>query len=1033
MMKNKASSERFSSVTKTSFIWGLSSLLIAAPLSAKVAWGEVKTTNPQEVLQSKTVSGQVLDEKGEPMIGVSVLVKGTKVGAITDFEGNFKLTAPSGATVIQLTYMGYKAQDVSITPGRMTVRMEPDNQLLDEVVVVGYGTVKKRDLTGAVASMKNEDIVVSPTNNVMEALQGKVAGMDIAKTSGQLGQKPTILLRGSRSIYGSNEPLFIIDGLPGSYDQVNPSDIESVDVLKDASSTAIYGSAGANGVVIITTKRGRAGKATVNFDAYYGFSGSPEFKHGMVGDEWLAYQREAYKYKNGDYPANIAALMGGDENYIDAYNAGKWIDWVDEVSGGTATTQKYTMSVTGGTEDTQVFASATYSQDTGLLENEKQDRYSVRLNIDQRIFSWAKLGFTSNLNYTIADAGVKNTFTRALTAFPLGDVYDEQGELQPEYIKDQYSPMGDYIENQYANNTRATYINTNAYLELSPVKGLTLRSQLNTTLNYSRQGQYWGAYCNANRPTYAGTPHASITNNHSNSYTWENIASYNITLADDHDLGITGITSWQKSQDESSLAGGSGQDLDVWSFWRLMSTTSQHVESDFKQKQKMSYALRFNYAYKGKYLFTFSNRWDGVSFFSDGNKWDSFPAAALAWRISDEEFMEGSRGWLDNLKLRIGYGVTGNSGGVDAYSTQTRAYKYSGNGVTVNGNIVSFTQYTETYGSPSLGWEKSYNWNLGLDFAILGNRIDGTIDMFRTKTDGLLFKRTMPVTSGATGWGRPLDSWENIAKTSNKGVEVTVNSRNIRTKDFTWNTTLSATWSKEQIDELPDGDLIKENLFEGHPIKSVYGYKYLGIWGTDSSQDELAVYGVKPGWVKVETLDKDGDEGKHKYSEDDRQVLGHINPDWIFGLNNTFTYRDFDLSFFTMARYGQTISSDLLGRYTADYSLTTNQLAGVDYWTEENQKAYYPMPGSGTEQSVMDALRVHDGSFIKIKNITLGYTLPKKISRYALMERCRIYATAYNPFIFVKDKKLKGTDPEMNGSDAFPTYKQFVFGINLTF
>ena len=351
MMKNKASSERFSSVTKTSFIWGLSSLLIAAPLSAKVAWGGVKTTNPQEVLQSKTVSGQVLDEKGEPMIGVSVLVKGTKVGAITDFEGNFKLTAPSGATVLQLTYMGYKAQDVSITPGRMTVRMEPDNQLLDEVVVVGYGTVKKRDLTGAVASMKNEDIVVSPTNNVMEALQGKVAGMDIAKTSGQLGQKPTILLRGSRSIYGSNEPLFIIDGLPGSYDQVNPSDIESVDVLKDASSTAIYGSAGANGVVIITTKRGRAGKATVNFDAYYGFSGSPEFKHGMVGDEWLAYQREAYKYKNGDYPANIAALMGGDENYIDAYNAGKWIDWVDEVSGGTATTQKYTMSVTGGTED----------------------------------------------------------------------------------------------------------------------------------------------------------------------------------------------------------------------------------------------------------------------------------------------------------------------------------------------------------------------------------------------------------------------------------------------------------------------------------------------------------------------------------------------------------------------------------------------------------------------------------------------------------------------------------------------------------
>lgn len=1015
------------------FVWGLSAALFSLPLAAENAWGGVRTANPQEVQQTRNVTGQVLDENGEPMIGVSVLVKGTQVGAITDFDGNFKLNAPDGAKELQLTYMGYKAQTVKITSGQMVVRMEPDNQLLDEVVVIGYGTVKKRDLTGAVASVKNEDIVISPTNNVMEALQGKVAGMDIAKTTGQIGENPEILLRGSRSIYGSNEPLFIIDGLPGSYDQINPSDIETVDVLKDASSTAIYGSAGANGVVIITTKRGKAGKATVNFDAYYGFSGSPEYEHGMVGDEWLTYQREAYRYKNGDYPANINALMGGNEDYINAYEAGKWIDWVDQVSGGTATTQKYTMSVTGGTDKTKIFASAAYSQDTGILENEQQDKYSIRLNIDQEIFSWAKIGFTSNLNYSIRDAGVKNTFTKALTAFPLGDVYDEQGNINAEYIKDQYSPMGDYIENQYANNTRSTYINTNAYLELTPVKGLSFRSQLSTSLNYSRQGQYWGAYCNANRPTYAGTPHASITNTNSNSYTWENILSYNITVAQDHDFGITGITSWQKTQNESSIAGGSGQDLDIWSFWRLASATSQHVESDFKQTQKMSYAVRFNYSYKGKYLFTFSNRWDGVSFFSAGNKWDTFPAAALAWRISDENFMENTRSWLDNLKLRVGYGITGNSGGVDAYSTQTNAYKYSNAGITIDGEIVPFTQYTGTYGSSSLGWEKSYNWNVGLDFAILGNRIDGTIDWFHTKTDGLLFKRTMPVTSGATGWGSPLSSWENIAKTSNRGVEVTINSRNIQTKDFTWNTTLTVTWSKEQIDELPDGDLINESLFEGYPIKSIYGYKYLGIWGTDASQEELDTYGVKPGWVKVETLDKDGDGGKHKYSEDDRQVLGHTNPDWIIGLNNTFTYKDFDLSVFAMARLGQTINSDLLGYYTAEQSVTTNQLAGVDYWTENNQNAFYPTPGSGDEQTVMEALRIHDGSFIKIKNITLGYTLPKKISRYALMERCRIYATAYNPFIFVKDKHLKGTDPEMNGSDSFPTYKQFVFGVNITF
>ena len=261
----------------------------------------------------------------------------------------------------------------------------------------------------------------------------------------------------------------------------------------------------------------------------------------------------------------------------------------------------------------------------------------------------------------------------------------------------------------------------------------------------------------------------------------------------------------------------------------------------------------------------------------------------------------------------------------------------------------------------------------------------------------------MPITSGLTGWGSPLSIWQNIAQTSNKGVEVILNSHNIQHKDFTWNTTLSATWSKEKIDKLPDGDLISENLFTGEPIHAIYGYKYAGIWGSDTPKD-------------------------------DRQILGHTNPDWIIGLNNSFTYKNFDLSVFAMARYGQTINSDLLGYYTAEQSVTKNQLAGVDYWTEDNQGAYFPRPGTGDEQkTVYPSLRVHDGSFIKIKNITLGYTLPANISRKVLMEKCRIYATAYNPFIFVKDKQLKDTDPETNGSDAFPTYRQFVFGVNLTF
>ncbi|MCH5311007.1 MAG: TonB-dependent receptor [Prevotella sp.] len=987
----------------------------------------------QAVQQAQKITGTVIDEMGEPMIGVTVKLKGTSAATVTDLDGNFVLNSPTKGGQLELSYVGYKVKTVPVGNGVVNVTMDPDSQVMDEVVVIGYGTAKKRDLTGAVTSMKSEDITIAPTSNAMEALQGKIAGMDIAVTSGQIGQDPQILLRGSRSIYGDNSPLFIIDGVPGSYSQVNPSDIESIDVLKDASSTAIYGSAGANGVVMITTKRGKEGKATVNFDAYYGFSGTPNYKHGMVGDEWVRYQKEAYKYKYGNDPENMAVIFNNDA-YLQAYEAGKWIDWVDEVSGSKATTQKYSMSVNGGGQKTKIYAALSYTKDQGLLENEKQDMYQMRLNIDQEIFSWAKMGFTSNLTYRNRDAGVKNTFTKALSAFPLGDAYNEDGSIRHEFINNQYTPLGDFIEDQYANNTRATYLNTTGYLELTPLKGLSFRSQLSATLSTSRQGQYWGAQCNANRPTYAQTPHAAVTHNDNWSYLWENILNYKITVAKDHDFGATFVTSWQKTQSEMTLASGSGQDMDKWSFHRLMSAQSQHIESDFTQTQKMSYAIRFNYSYKGKYLLNISNRWDGVSWFSDGNKWDSFFASALAWRISDEAFMEGTRSWLDNLKLRVGYGITGNSGGVGAYATTTTPYVYTASGVTVNGRIAPFAQYTGTVASAALGWEKSYNWNFGLDFAVLNSRIDGSFEYFTTKTKGLLYSRTVPMTSGFSGWGSPLKMWQNLAKTSNHGFEATINSHNIRTKDFTWNTSLSVTWSKEQIDELPEGDIIAESLFEGQPIKTKYGYKYVGLWKTTDDEELMGQYGVKPGYIKIETIEKDGDGGVHKYGEDDRQILGHQNPDWIFGLNNQFTYKGFDLSVFLMARLGQTIQSDLLTYYTAKDDLTTNQLAGADYWTEDHQDAFYPRPGTGNEQStVYNALQYHDGSFVKLKNVTLGYTLPQNISRKALMEKLRFYFTAYNPVIWAKSKQLRGTDPEMNGSDAFPTYRQFVFGVNVTF
>lgn len=1045
-----------SGLTKATAAFGLSALL-CVPVCSYAADAQAKAVPAQAVQQGHTVKGKIVDENGEPMIGVTVRVNGGKAATVTDLDGNFSLNARPG-DMLEISYVGYKTANVRAKSSAMNIQMEADVTGLDDVVVIGYGTVKKRDLTGAVATMKNEDITIAPTGNVMEALQGKVAGMDITKSSGQIGAGVNILLRGSRSIYGDNSPLFIIDGLPGSMDDVNPNDIESVDVLKDASSTAIYGSAGANGVVIITTKRGQTGKVNINFDAYYGFSGSPEYKHGMTGQEWTDYFSEAYAYKNGQYPANISALLNGNQAYIDAYNNGQWIDWADEAMGGTATTQKYSLSVTGGTEKTKIYASVMYNRDQGLLENEVRDKYSMRLNLDQQLFKWAKMGVTSSINYSKHNRGENHTFTKSLTSFPLGQAYNEDGEINYEYIDNQYTPLGDYIENQYVNNTKMTYINATGYLELTPVKGLTLRTQLNTGISHQRRGLYWGAEANALRPTYAGTPAAQWNDIDNYNLNWENIISYNLTVARDHEFGITGVSSWQHNTTESLTADAGGQDLDVWTFWRMMSGTEFRNESGYSQTKKMSYAVRFNYSYKGRYLFTFSNRWDGVSFFSKGNKWDSFPAGAIAWRISDEPFMKSTRSWLDNLKLRVGAGITGNSGitknlgvsgtsagndehggvgmlgAVGAYATQTQVYKYPSAGISLNGQAVPFVQYLSPYGNASLGWEKSYNWNFGIDFSVLGGRIDGSLDYFTTVTRGLLFNRTMPVTSAATGWGSPLNSWENIAKTSNQGFEFTINSRNIVTKDFRWNTTLTGTWGREKIESLPSGDIIAENLFVGQPIKAIYDYKYAGIWGTNTPQSVLDAYGVKPGWVMIETNDKDGDGGVHPYSEDDRKILGHQNPNWILGLNNTFTYKGFDLTVYVMGRFGQTIYSDLMGQYTAKSDITQNQISGIDYWTEDNQGAYFPRPGTGDEQTTgITALRIYDGSFIKIKNITLGYTLPKSITRHALIEKCRFYFTAYNPWIFAMDSMLDGTDPEMGGSDVFPTYKQYVFGVNLTF
>lgn len=1001
------------------------------------------------------ISGKVTSRDGSALAAVSIQAKGQSAGTTTNNEGKFRLSGPGENTVLKISRIGYLPvelvvknspqgytvtatvqsvkKDLKVTPGKdisvhlILARTTSD---LEESIVIAYGSVKKRDLTGSVVSIKGGDITATPVNNVMEALQGKIAGMDIMRTSGAVGTNADILLRGNRSIYGDNAPLFIVDGIQTPYSQVNPSDIASIDVLKDASSTAIYGSAGSNGVVIITTKRGRPNKRLLTIDAFYGYSATPHFFHSMIKDEYIQYSREAYRTLYGEYPQDLSLIFNS--TLMNAINEGKWIDWIKEISNNNATQQKYNFSFSGGGGKTSVYSSLTYTRESGILTNENQTRMGIRLNVDHEASRWLKLGTYLNINYTIRNARAKNIFTKSLAALPLGEPRDAAGHINPLFIEGEFTPLGDELPNQFADNKRSVFATLNAYLELKPLNGLLIRSALGTTLDSYRQGKYWGKLATSNVPAGYAPPIAAIYNGFGYGYMWENIATYTKSIAADHQIVLTGITSWADNRSDYNNSLGQGQEQDYYLFYNIGSGTERtSVGSSYQQRQRLSFAGRINYSFRGKYLLSLTNRWDGASHLAAGHQWSAFPSGAIAWRVSDEPFMKGLRGWLHEMKLRLGYGVTGNAGGLSVYSSKTQAYTYQV--ISLEGSVAPNIQNAGTYSNPSISWERSYNLNLGLDLILLKDRVDLAVDVYNTDTRDLLFLRTLPVTAAITAWGSPMATWQNIGRVNNKGWEVTLKTRNVVSASFAWGSAFAFTRNKEKIINLPDGDIPASRLFEGHPINTHYDYKYLGIWSSKEAA-EAALYGARPGYVKIATNERfdangTGDGGKHPYTTTDKMILGSSNPSWLLGINNTFRYKNFDLSVFTMVRWGQMIESKLMSWYDAD---NDGLPAGINYWTPENQQAHYPRPGISNTIGV-EAIRYVDGSFIKFKTITLGYSIPEECIKSGFIKSGRIYATAYNPWIYTKNKLLKGTDPETNGADYFPLFATYVMGVNIVF
>lgn len=967
---------------------------------------------PSDKIQKISVKGKVVDVNGEPIIGATIKELGTTNGTITDFDGNFSFDVAKDAK-LEISYVGYKQEYLKAQPDKLlAVTMEEDTETLDEVVVVGYGVMKKRDITGSISSLKSKDIVSVPVSNVLETMQGKIAGLDMTKSTGEAGAALNFTLRGNRSLNASNAPLIMVDGVAyGTTLDINPSDIESIEVLKDASSTAIYGSRGANGVILITTKRGNTGKTNFSFNAYFGPQTAAGVADIMTAEEYANLKREAYRTQGitDDNLIFTAKELEGLKNH----------DFVDfqDLCLHTGFVQNYEISVNGGTEKTKVNMSVGYYKEDGLLKNDNLTRFNGMVGVDQTITNSLKVGASMLLTYKDNNKR-QDPLNQANKIIPIGKVYNDDGSLNlfPSYgSSTSVSPLADEEPNAYANNTISKRLFGSLYANWEIVKDLLLRSTLGVDLNSSRNGFYYdkNTISGGTKESKSG---AELTN--INNYTWETTLNWNKTFGI-HGINLLLGNSVISNHNEVFDMSGKNQIFSGNLFWNLSSATDQReIDSDLVEDNMLSFFGRIHYKLNEKYLFNVSLRADGSSVLAKGHQWGYFPSAAFAWRIIDEKFMSKTRSFISDLKLRLSWGLSGNSA-ISPYQT------LGGLGSTTYafGDTGAYGYYPRNISNKDLGWEKTQTFNVGVDFGFLNNRINGNIEIYQTNTTDLLMSRQLPPTSGFQS------VMENVGEIRNRGVEVVVNTINVQptTKDgFSWDTNINFTLNRESIQSLTSGstrDLVN-NWFVGSPISVFYDYNKIGIWQL-GEEAEAAKYGQKPGDIKVEDINHDGVISP----DDDRKIVGTGRPDFVIGMNNYFSYRNFDLSVFMYARVGQTIRSEASGNYKID-GLENGPV--VDYWTPENPTNSHPRPdmNKNLSSAYMSTLWYQDGSYLKIRDITLGYTFPSKWMDKMKVSRLRIYGTMKNFFTF---SHMKPYDPERGGSLSFPMTKQIVFGINLNF
>ncbi|TDS17458.1 SusC/RagA family TonB-linked outer membrane protein [Sphingobacterium paludis] len=968
---------------------------------------------------SNTITGVALDADGrKPLasVTVSLLSGGSATSTSTNQVGEFSLRVSEQSGRIRASLVGYGDEEVAFQQGQpVTILMRAAQSELDQVVVVGYGTVKKRDLTGSVVSVKGDEIAKVPSANIIESVQGKVPGVDITRSNGSASAGVNIAVRGNRSITAQNGPLFIVDGVQYSNIQdINPNDIQSMEILKDASSTAIYGSRGANGVIIITTKRGATGKARIDFNAYAGLNQVDRYPSVMDLNQWVRLRREAYR-ATGRWNSEADDNIVFNDAELAAIRNNEYIDYFDLlVKNGSQ--QNYQVSVSGGNENTTVYFSGDYLRETGIFERDATDRFGARLNIDQKLGSYFKAGMQANVTrYEIEQR--RDPLNQANKINPLGRLRDDDGNLILYPLNGSaISPLADLEPNAYAAQTNRTRVLTNAYVELTGLKGFTARSNIGITLSNSRDGVYAGSYTIDRN---GGFSQATYDADNSYLINWENVLTYQKELGD-HNFTLSGVNSFLLNRSDNINASGQDLLLDGQLFYALGNARRNlATNTNYVMNNLLSFAGRLNYSFKGKYLLTATGRWDGSSILAKGHQWAFFPSIAAAWRIVDEDFMKEQQ-LFSELKLRATYGKAGNSA-VNPYDTQNSLTR-----VAFAYDDVAATGYTFSpqIGNPFLGWEITATSNLALDFGFLGNRLNGSIDVYDSRTTDLLLNRGLPPTTGVTS------VIQNVGKTRNRGIEVALNAEVWKNTAFGWNTAISFTSNREEIMELVTADDdIGNGWFIGHPTQVFYDYEKLGIWQL-GQEEEAARYGQKPGDIRVRDMNGDGQID----ATNDRRVLGNPRPNWLAGWDNNFTYKGFDLNIYVFVRWGQMLNPDFLRRY--DPQGLGQSTAAIDYWTPENPSNDYPRPNSGMSLGSMlfsSSLGYVDGSFARIRNISLGYTFQGDRLKSKYLRSLRIYGTARNPFTWTRSSLLNEYDPERGGSENFPMTKLFVFGVNVGF